>query len=333
MLSRWPGTTGPTLLAPGGMRTLWWEIRSADIVHAHGTRNAVVLTAAFFSRILNKPFILQPHGTLPHIVASICLKMIFDRLFMRSLLGLAKALIALQNAEREQIIHAGGDPGRIWVVPNGMNVNGRGYDAPLQGAFRGKYSIPENRFLLLFLGRINPKKGVDLLVKSYAKLPEELLEKSHLVIAGPDDGHLAEVRGLVAQHHLSEHVTFTGVLGTEDARAALTDSDLFVLTSRNDTFPMTIVEACAAGKPMVVGDTCEIADIISGKAATIVPVDVDAISMAVQELLLDEGLREKYRRGAKELMKNVFSIQSVGDTLELIYKGALEKNAQTSHVP
>ena len=87
LYSRWPGTTGPTMLAPDGLKLLWQEVKSTDLVHAHGTRNAIVLTAALFSNWLGKPFILQPHGTLPHIVASIRLKMVFDRLFMRSLLN------------------------------------------------------------------------------------------------------------------------------------------------------------------------------------------------------------------------------------------------------
>ena len=83
----------------------------------------------------------------------------------------------------------------------------------------------------------------------------------------------------------------------EEVHQALDATEIYVLTCRNDTFPMTIVEACSAGKPMVVTDTCEIADIIAGKVATVVPVDTDQISQAIQELLEDDGLTQVPGRG------------------------------------
>jgi glycosyltransferase involved in cell wall biosynthesis len=79
------------------------------------------------------------------------------------------------------------------------------------------------------------------------------------------------------------------------------------------------VEACAFGKPIVVTETCEIADILAGKAATIVPVNIKDISNAIQELLENAGLRQLFSQGALQLMDSEFSIQAVGDRLETIY--------------
>lgn len=323
MVKNWRGTAGPTLLSIRAMRVLWNEIKTADVVHANGTRNAIVMTAYVFSRLQKKPFILQPHGTLPAIISSVRLKKIFDGLFMRIILRNSSALLALQEAEREQILNAGGDPERIWIVPNGISTDNCPNEHELPGRFRDKYQIPEDQFMILFVGRINPKKGVDLLVEAFAQFPDELKSKTRLVIAGPDDGQLSDVQLLVERHGLGERVIFTDVLSADEVRNALVDADLFVLPARRDTFPMAIVEACTFGVPMVVTDTCEIASQLSGKAASVVAVDSGEISKAMQKLISDAELRENYRLGGYELTKTVFSIRGVGDMLEKIYTRVL----------
>jgi glycosyltransferase involved in cell wall biosynthesis len=319
MFRNWRGTAGPSMLGISAMRVLWNEIRFADIVHANGTRNAIVLTAFIFSYLQKKPFILQPHGTLPHIVSSVWLKKVFDKLFMGIILRHSTALIALQTSEREQILDAGGNPENVWIVPNGLSRNTHDVSQPEPGIFRSRYQIPNKKLIVLFLGRINPKKGVDLLVESYAKLPDSLKTSTQLVIAGPDDGQLKEVQNLIDHYQLRKNVTITGVLSVQESNEALMDADIFVLPARTDTFPMAIVEACAFGKPIVVTETCEIADILAGKAATIVPVNIKDISNAIQELLENAGLRQLFSQGALQLMDSEFSIQAVGDRLETIY--------------
>ncbi len=325
MLRNWHGTAGPSVLGIDAMRVLWNEIHAADIVHANGTRNAIVLTSFVFASLLKKPFVLQPHGTLPPIISSIRLKKMFDRLFLGIVMRASSALLAGQSAEREQIIEAGGNPARIWIVPNGLSLtrNQNGHPAP--GDFRKRYQISKDESVILFLGRINPKKGVDLLVDAYAQFPESLKSITRLVIAGPDDGQLEEVKSLIDGYGINGRVILTGVLSVDESKSALLDADVFVLPARRDTFPMAIMEACSFGLPMVVTETCEIADKLSGRAATIVRVDAGEISRAIQELLEDAALRDKYRKGGLELIHSEFSIQTVGDLLESIYTQALRE--------
>lgn len=207
--------------------------------------------------------------------------------------------------EKEQIVHVGGATERIWVVPNGIS---RQHNVDrLNGVFRSKYSIHASRSLLLFLERINYKKGVDLLVEACTSLPKAVREDTQLVIAGPDDGQLHEVMELVARRQLGGCVTFTGELSAQEARSAMIDADIFILPCRRDTFPMVVTE------------TCEIADLLSGKAATVVPVEVSEISNAMEELIENSQLREKSRLGGLELVDSIFSIHNVGDLLERVY--------------
>lgn len=320
LLPWWPGTTGPTFLSPAALRRLWRAVRDADIVHIHGTRNMLVLAAAWFARWQRKPLVVQPHGTLQYIVASLRLKRLYDALLLRPLLRRAAVGIALTTSEVEQMAAAGIPRARIRPLANGLNPTPPSPAAVR--AFRARLGVADDAFLILFLGRINRKKGADLLVEAFARMPASIRAHTHLIIAGPDDGQLAAVQGLTARLDLGHAVGFPGLIAAADVPAALAAADLFVLPCRTDTFPMVLVEACAAGAPILVTATCEMAHLLDGVAATVVPVDVDALATAMQELLADETRRAAYRQGGRQLLQTTFSLAAVGGRLEAIYAEA-----------
>ncbi len=323
LLPRWRGTTGPTFVSPGAFYRLWQETAKADVIHLHGTRNILVLAAGWFARWQRKPLIIQPHGTLQYIVSSIRLKRLYDRLLLQPLLTYARAtFIALTPAEQVQIASAGGTPDRIRIVVNGLANNGPDSRKPM-GAFRSRHQIGSEEQIVLFLGRLNPKKGPDLLVEAFARLPANQLVHTRLVLAGPDDGSLAQLRELVTTLELNGRVIFTGLVEADQVPALLADADLFALTCRTDTFPMALVEACAAGLPIVVTDTCEIADLLNGEAASVVPVAVECITEALNALLSDDALRRRFAVGGKALARTRFSIRAVGDQLESLYQSVV----------
>jgi glycosyltransferase involved in cell wall biosynthesis len=328
MLKNWPGTVGPTLISPTGLIRLWQQVSQADVIHVNGTRNILVMISSWFAACQYKPTVLQPHGTLPRIVSSIRLKELFDKILMGSIVGSAHALVALQQSEVQQIVQAGGDPSLTTIIPNGLD-NSLHTPQRYQGALRARFDISPDQQIILFLARINRKKGADLLVGAYAQLNQEIVSRTRLVIAGPDDGQLAEIQSLVKQHRLEDRVVFTGLLSGDDVKAAYGDADIFVLPCRVDTFPMAILEACQAGIPMVVTETCEIAEMLENKVATIVPVEPGAIAQAMAELLQNARLRQRYRQGAQQLMRTVFSIEAVGEQLEAVYTRAIEAGRST----
>jgi len=204
----WSGTVGPTLLSLSAMRRLWQEVGASDVVHVHGSRNMVVLLAAVFAKMRSRALVVQPHGTAAQIVSSIRLKRILDPILVRPVLRWANAILALTPAEREHIIRGGGNPEQIRIVANGIRVQD-GADTRGNG-FRKRFGITADRTLLLFLARINPKKGTDILARAFAAIRPEVRSTLHLVVAGPDDGQLAEVQTIIREAGLDEQVTFTG---------------------------------------------------------------------------------------------------------------------------
>jgi glycosyltransferase involved in cell wall biosynthesis len=246
----------------------------------------------------------------------------YDLLLGKRELVRAQAFIALQESEREQIRAHGIADEKITVIPNGLDPSN--YNLNVQhGIFRRRYDISADQKMILFLGRINRKKGVDMLIEAFARLMDV---NAVLVIAGPDDGQLAEVQTLIARYNLAGRVILTGLLTGDDVLTAYRDADLFVLPARTDTFPTTIMEACLMSVPMVVTEGVEIAHLLKSRAAEVVPFDAGMFAEAMERLLSDVGWCEKYRSGCAELMKEAFSITATVDRLERLYRDLLAGN-------
>ncbi len=146
--------------------------------------------------------------------------------------------------------------------------------------------------MVLFMSRIHFKKGLDLLVPAFAKagVPESVL-----VIAGPDtDGYAATVDALVKERGLSDRVIFAGMLKGAERIAALADADLFVLPSRQENFGIAVVEALAAGCPVIVSDQVNIhQEITAAGVGGVVPLDIPALAAEIRKWMSDPELRTK----------------------------------------
>jgi glycosyltransferase involved in cell wall biosynthesis len=298
-------------------------VKQYDVVHLNEYRSFQNVIIANQCQKLGVPYFLQPHGTLTGLSNNSFeagLKLIFDETFGYKTLRNASKLIALTEAEAAQCEKfVGGD--KISILPNAVNLN-QYEKLPTKGMFRRKYGIDDKDITLLFLGRIYWVKGVDVLIKAFDLLLRESgINNVRLVIAGPDDGALAEVRSLVNSLKLSTKVLFTGPLYGAEKLSAFADSDLFIMPSRSEAFPMTILEAYACGKPIIASDVGGLRSIVlNQQTGLLVPPDEPRqLSLAIQYLLenpkiaLEMGLAGKRRVGEK------FSIDSLITQLASFY--------------
>lgn len=310
----WPGTLGP-IWCPDLPSRLRRELSSFDVVHLNGYRNLMNLQIVNALQDADLPLVLQPHGAMQVIVNTFFIKRMYDRLLGRCELEQARAFIALQESERDQILSHGVPAERIAVIANGLDPRNYHLDVS-PGAFRDHYGISPDKKLILFLGRINRKKGVDMLIEAFAGLKDL---DAVLAVAGPDDGQLAEVQTLIARYNLAERVILTGLLSGDDVLEAYRDADLFVLPCRTDTFPTTIMEACLVGTPMVVTEGCEIAHLVKDRVADVTPFDANLFANAIRGLLLNEEKYGRYQTACGALMDSEFSIKGTVDRLEKLY--------------
>lgn len=314
----WPGTLGPFWL-PELPKVIKREISNFDVVHLHGYRSFMVIPIVKTAQRSGIPIVTQPHGALPVTSNTLWLKRAYDRIFQQLELKNIGALIALQESERKSAIAAGIPDEKIRIIPNGIDPKQR-ESLPEPGTFRKHFNLPGNCPIILFIGRINKIKGPDMLVDAFSKLA---CSNAHLVIAGPDDGQLAEIKDLVKQHELMNRVTFTGLLSGEDVLSAFQDADLFVLPSRYDAFPTTIIEACLVGTPMVITDRCMIANLVKGEIGEVVPFDAQAFADAMDLLLSNHERYQRYKQNTQKVLAETFSIGAVVNKIETVYRNVI----------
>jgi glycosyltransferase involved in cell wall biosynthesis len=310
----WPGTLGPVW----SFDLANWskaEVPQYDVIHMHGSRNLINIPVSRAARNAGVPIVLQPHGALQIIVNSLVIKRLYDHVLGKQEIDGISALVALQETERQDAIDRGIPTNAIEIIYNGLEKVNKD-ELPVRGAFRRTYHIPFEKSLILFIGRINKKKGVDLLIEAF-HLIEDI--NYHLAIVGPDDGQLEQVKQLIMQYQLADRVTITGLLNVEEATSAYQDADLFVLPCRSDTFPTTMLEACQAQLPMVVTNGCECAYLIEDRVGDVVEFDAEIFANAMQQLICDKPRYQRYKANCLNLFEESFSLNSSVDKLEALY--------------
>jgi poly(glycerol-phosphate) alpha-glucosyltransferase len=165
----------------------------------------------------------------------------------------------------------------------------------------------------LFLGRLHPRKGVEVLVRAFkaANVPG-----ARLVIAGPDDGALASIQPL-----LDERMIVTGYLAGAARLAALASADVFALPATGEGLSMAALEAMAAGLPVLLSPGCNLPEAGDAGAGLIVPPEVDSLAGALRALLTDPVRRAAMGAAGRTLARDRFTWDAVAAGLEAVYAG------------
>jgi glycosyltransferase involved in cell wall biosynthesis len=302
------------------------EVKKFDIIHLHEYRTFQNIVIHHYARRYDVSYVLQAHGSLPRAYSWQKLKWLYDELFGYKLLRDVSKVIALTQVEAEQYKRMGVPEEKIAIIPNGIDLSEYA-ELPPKGSFRKKFNIPEDRKIILYLGRIHRTKGIDFLIRAYAILKNKMnFKDAVLVIAGPDDGYLNEAKALANRLGILNSTVLTGFISSEYKLSALVDADVFVTPSFYG-FPMAFLEACAVGTSIVttsLGDTLEWVDGNVGYVAQPTPSD---LAEAIYRIISDDELRKKFSRNCIEIVKSEFSIERVVEMLENVYEEALKVKA------
>ena len=313
---RWPGTIGP-YWAPRFREFLRSELPRTDIIHAHDCfRDSFSATIAGIAGGAGVPYLLQPRGCLPLGTNFRFAKRVVDILFERRVLDGAAAVVTLTPSEASQAIAVGVNSERIHMIPNAIDRSIYGA-LPKKGALRAILGLAPEIPLILFLARINAKKGLDTLIEALARMSVP----AHLAVVGGDDndGHSTVARAVARRVGVEQRVHWVGLWKGQSVLEPLADADVFALSCRVDTFPMAVVEACYMGVPIVLSNTCEIADIVGPAGAVVVNPTPIEFGAALDRVLLDVELRRKLSCGARLVAQEHFSVTQLGDRLERLY--------------
>jgi alpha-1,3-rhamnosyl/mannosyltransferase len=188
---------------------------------------------------------------------------------------------------------AGADSARIRVIPHGIADHFHAGAARRASEVSRRLGIPGA--YILYVGNIDPRKGLSSLARCYAGLVERGEVDEHLVIAGPLGWGYDELLRLCRDGALRERVHFPGYVPEEDLPALLAGARLFVFPSQEEGFGFPPLEAMACGVPVIASRSSSLAENLEG-AASLVPVDDEAaLADAIRRLLSNEDLRARRR--------------------------------------
>ncbi|MCP9456543.1 MAG: glycosyltransferase [Nitrospira sp.] len=309
-----PMGIGPRKLGRSPAMARWLaqqaQARTVDLFHVHSMWMMPNVYPGFLSRRYHIPLVVSPRGTLsPWAMASgSAVKRWFWPLVQRPAISAAACFHATAVSEYEDIRRLGfRQP--VAIIPNGIDI-----PDPVP-----KREQPLRT--LLFLSRIHPKKGLDLLLRAWGRV-QDRFPRWRLVIAGPNDsdGYLENMQALAAQLKL-KRVEFVGAVKGAQKWETYFQADLFVLPTHSENFGLVVAEALAAGLPAIVSKGAPWAGLVAHDCGWWIDIGVDPLVACLEEALAlsPDRLSAMGRRG-RRWMQDEFSWDSVSDQMIRAYR-------------
>jgi glycosyltransferase involved in cell wall biosynthesis len=320
--------------APGHARNIRPLINDADIVAVNGITTFPMTVAGLLCRRMGKPYVVSLRGGLLPRAAAVRAwrKRAFFQTFTRRILASAAAVHTTSTAEFECASNLGlSIP--IFIVPNGANMPPRNSSsgADLPEPIRGQV---EGQRLVLYLGRIDPIKGLAMLLDAWADvLRTKNFQNVILAIAGPDErGYASRLKAAAQQHGIQDRVLFPGLIEGPVKWALYRRADLFVLPSFSENFGLVVTEALACGTPVVTTTGTPWEDLAQADAGRWVPPTRSAFAAAVSDLLAlpREELQAMGVRG-RQLMEADYAWDVVARKMITVYERVLDHGEVPVH--
>jgi glycosyltransferase involved in cell wall biosynthesis len=292
-----------------------------DLAHIHALFSPVSTFAATIARQKKLPYILRPLGTLDpaDLQKKKLLKKLYGSLLEKPNLA-AAAGIHFTSEEEAKVSERYGTTTHDLVIPLGVQIPNQ--FPPLKTA-RQHLGIDETVPLILFMSRIDPKKGLDLLLPALNTLQQEGLQ-FHFVLAGTnpqDPVYENSIQAQIKDSPLSKITTIVGFVRGEDKLALLQDADLFVLPSYYENFGIAVVEAMATKTPVLISDKVHIWSAIKDAAAGwITTCNQEELTTTLRHALQNSQDWEQIGNNARNLVQAKYSWKAIAKQLIQTYQ-------------
>jgi glycosyltransferase involved in cell wall biosynthesis len=316
-----PGGWDRFALCEDYRRTLRREVPLADVVHVYSMYHYPGFWAPLYARQYAVPYVLEPHGTLDTYMFARhrWRKRLFESLFEKRNFRSAAAIRFLSETEASMARRNLGIAFTGAVIPTGIEPDefrpsGRAAEV------MSRYAIPANRRLVVFVGRLHIKKGIDLLIQAFIQLARTD-DSLHLVVIGPDDGMEQRIRAIVAEANIDSRVTLTGMVIGQDKIDLMSAAVVVVIPSYTENFCNVAIEAMALRVPVIVSSGVAIARQIEDAGAGIVVAPaVDEIAMGIRRVIDEPGAIRRFGFAGHALTSRCFSWAAVGGNIDALYR-------------
>lgn len=315
---------------PGVLRFCRCRLKEFDIAHIYGLYDALGPAVGHYCHKFQVPYFLEPLGMTRPMDRGFLLKGIWRRL-ARDYLRHAGKWVATSELEREDLRAAGVPPEKVLLRFNGIEREEFNHFSPF-GSFRKKVGISEDQRVILFLGRLIPRKGADLLIDALSQIGSDNVK---LVIAGPEgeSGYLAFLRQKARTLGVSERVLFPGPLYEDLRKEAFVDATVFALPSRYENFGNAAAEAIACGTPVVVTNQCGIAPLVDQRAGLVTSYDSQAVARSLMALLDNPTLYRRLKAGCSQVAEEISwegLVRSLQDSYQEVRESPLSPCAESA---
>lgn len=291
---------------------------NCDLIHLHGGRSFQSIILYFYARYFNIPYVVQVHGDIPQYGKVKC-KKVFDSILGHSIFNNASCVIAVTKTEREQYLKMGIPDNKIEIIPNGINLSD--YEIlPERGLFRKKIGLQEDERIILYLGRLHERKGIDFLIRSFSLLDRKV--KAKLIIAGYDDGYRDLLFRQIQELGIRDRVIYLGPLDEAQKKQALVDADLLVYPGILEIFGLVPFEAIMCGTPVIVADDCGCGELIKeAECGFLIKYgDTESLKNKILLLIHNVALSEKLVINGQKFIRTNLAWQHVGEKIESKYQ-------------
>ena len=273
--------------------TMWLSkhARDYDVIHIHALFSYPPIAAALFARLAGVPYLIRPLGVLSlwgmnhrrPWLKGLSFRWIESRI-LRGAAGV-QYTSEQESAEAAEL----GVKHISLLIPNPVDIAKM---PSVSGRFRATYPTLIGKTIVLFLSRIDSKKGIDLLLPAFAQLR---LDRPDAVLVMAGDGDRPLLENLKRQAHqlgLEKGILWVGFLEGEPKRNALADADVFVLPSYSENFGVAVVEAMGCGIPVIVSNQVGIhREISEASAGLVVECSVPSLTAALARAVSDSDWR------------------------------------------
>jgi glycosyltransferase involved in cell wall biosynthesis len=303
-------------------RWLAQHVKEYDLLHIHALFSYAAAPAVYWAKRYSVPYIIRPLGVLNRwgmMNRRRYLKKLSYSLIEKHILEGAAAIHYTSDQERLEAKKLG-IAQRSVIIPNPAEIASC-FRNSSYGNFRTRYPQLADRFIILFLSRLDPIKGLDILLPAFARVRTKHASATLVLAGNGEPGFTENLRHEAARQGLASDILWAGFLTGEQKWAALADADLFVLPSYSENFGVSVVEAMAAKLPVVVSDQVAIhREISDAQAGLVVRCGTDELTDALIKLIADDNLRKQMGLNGRLLAQTKFSSEAATKNLLALYR-------------
>jgi glycosyltransferase involved in cell wall biosynthesis len=291
---------------------LFQHIREYDVIHIHAVFSYPSIIAMMLARIFRVPYIIRPLGSLAHwsLQQGSKKKQLYLRLISRELAETSGIHFTSMQEQQEAASLNLASPS--FILPHGTTFPAVMPDAKNQ--LRTWLNLPPADPIILFLSRLHPKKGIEVLIQALEHLNKARGDQCfQLVIAGSGSSEYeAEIDRCVARAGIQARTHRVGFVSGARKQLLLQGADLFALPSHSENFGIVVLEALGAGLPVLITPEVALADWVqTQQVGWVVPQEAEAIAQALQDFIQSPTVAQVMGERAIQTVRSQFTWQSV----------------------